>query len=67
MGQRVSEHPLYPLPRRTTGWDVTVEDDNGRFVHVFVEALDERGARRHVGYLLDQNSARIVAIQESGA
>jgi hypothetical protein len=55
---------LRSLPRRTALFDVTVEDDNGRFVHVFVEALHEGTARSHVGYILEPTSAHIVAIQE---
>lgn len=59
----MSADGVSPLPRGTSLWDVTVEDDNGRFVHVMVEALEETAARRHVAYVLDQNSAHIVAIQ----
>ena len=55
---------LPSLPRCTVMWEVTVEDDNGRFVHVMVEALYEGTARSHVSYLLEPTSAHIVAIQE---
>jgi hypothetical protein len=54
---------LPSLPRGTTLFDVTVEDDNGRFVHVLVEAIHEGTARSHVAYILEKTSTHIVAIQ----
>lgn len=54
---------LPSLPSGTSLFDVTVEDDNGRFVHVLVEALHEGTARAHVAYILEKTSAHIVAIQ----
>ncbi len=44
----------------TTRFWVLVEDDNGRYFHVTVEALDNKDARARVAYILDKDSARIL-------
>jgi nitrate reductase NapAB chaperone NapD len=41
-------------------YEVLVEDDNGRYFVVLVEAADTTTARQRVGYILDLENARIV-------
>jgi len=44
----------------THKYEVLVEDDNGRYFTITVEAVDANDARQRVSYILDDNSARIV-------
>lgn len=41
-------------------YEVLVEDDNGRYFRVLVEAEDRQDARKRVGYILSDNDAHIV-------
>lgn len=54
----------------TKRFAVLVEDDNGRYFHVEVEAQGSTDARQKVAYILDETGARIIdlkVIQEYGA
>ena len=44
----------------TNEFEVLVEDDNGRYFKIIVEATDKQEARKRVRYILDDGSARIL-------
>lgn len=44
-----------------------VEDDNGRYFDVTVEAIDTSDARSRISYILNSDTARILQIRVIGA